>query len=406
MVSKRSSRVTTIAACLFGITVISASSLHAAPAATNLSAPETYVEDAPCDLTDIVVTDAVTPTTTVMLTLSDAALGTLSTATSGTTTSTFNPSTGAWSASGPLAEVNTLLAGVSFVPAPNVFADLVISTLVTDGVATPILGTKMIDGTSVNDAPSASALSAAQAYTEDTTLGLTDIIVTDVDNGQVGATLTLSSASVGTLSTATSGAVTSTFANGEWEAVGPLADVNALLAGVTFTPAANVNISFTIGTSVSDGMAAALTGTKVMTGSAVNDPPSAADDATALVEGTSVEIIIDGNDMDIDDGLALDSVTFVSAPLHGLATITGVTITYRHDGTATRTDSLSYTISDEAGATSNVATVTFTITPPVVEPDDDDDDGGCGCSSGGSSVAASWPLLLGLVQVMRRRRRR
>ena len=107
-------------------------------------------------------------------------------------------------------------------------------------------------GTAVNDAPTATNLSAAEAYTEDTPLNLTDIVVTDVDSANVTATLTLSNAAAGALRPATSGAVTSTYnaGTGVWSASGAIADVNSLLAGVTFTPALNFNTNFTIATSV------------------------------------------------------------------------------------------------------------------------------------------------------------
>ncbi len=78
----------------------------------------------------------------------------------------------------------------------------------------------------------------------------------------------------GALSTATSGAVTSTFVAGVWTASGALADVNTLLAGVTFTPTLNYNASFTIATSVDDGVST-VTGSKAMTGTAVDDAPTA-----------------------------------------------------------------------------------------------------------------------------------
>ena len=58
-------------------------------------------------------------------------------------------------------------------------------------------------------------------------------------------------------------------------ASGAIADVNALLTGVTFNPAADYNANFNIATSVSDGVAAAVMGSKAMTGIAVNDPPEA-----------------------------------------------------------------------------------------------------------------------------------
>ena len=129
-----------------------------------------------------------------------------------------------------------------------------IATSVSDGVAAAITGSKAMTGTPFNDAPTATNLSAAETYIEDTALNLTDIVVSDVDSANVTAMLTLSTAAAGSLSTATSGAVTSTYVagTGVWIATGAIANVNALLAGVTFNPATDFNANFAIGTSVSD----------------------------------------------------------------------------------------------------------------------------------------------------------
>ncbi len=104
-------------------------------------------------------------------------------------------------------------------------------------MAPAITGTKAMTGTAVNDAPTATNLSAPESYTEETVLDLTDIVVTDVDSANVTVTLTLSDLAAGSLSTGTSGLVTSTFAGGVWTASGAIADVNTLLAGVSFNPA-------------------------------------------------------------------------------------------------------------------------------------------------------------------------
>ncbi len=219
------------------------------------------------------VSDVDSANVTVTLTLSDVAAGTLSTATSNLVSSTFVG--GVWTASGAIADVNTLLAGVTFNPTLNYNSNFSIATSVDDGVAAAITGTKVMTGSAVNDAPTATNLSAAESYTEDTALNLTDIVVSDVDSANVTVTLTLSDVAAGTLSTATSNLVTSTFVGGVWTASGAIADVNTLLAGVTFNPTLNYNSNFSIATSVDDGVAAAITGTKVMTGTAVNDAPTA-----------------------------------------------------------------------------------------------------------------------------------
>ena len=262
-----------VAAAVTGSKVMTGTPVNDAPTATNLNAAETYSEDTALNLTDIVVSDVDSPNVTVTLTLSNAAAGSLNTGTSGAVTSTF--AAGVWTANGALADVNTLLAALAFTPTLNFNGNFNIATSVTDTVAPAITGSKAMTGTPVNDAPTATNLNTAETYTEDTALNLTDIVVSDVDSTNVTATLTLSNIAAGSLNTATSGAVTSTFAAGVWTASGALADVNTLLAALTFTPALNFNSNFTIATSVSDGVAAAVTGSKAMTGTPVNDAPTA-----------------------------------------------------------------------------------------------------------------------------------
>lgn len=256
---------------------ISVTAVNDAPIATNLNAAESYTEDTPLNLVDIVVSDVDHTTTTVTLTLSDSAAGALSTGTSGAVTSTYNAGTGVWSANGDINDVNVLLAGVTFTPTLNYDQNFSIATSVSDGVAPVVTGTKNVTATPVNDAPTATNLNAPEAYTEDTPLNLVDIVVTNVDNANTTVTLTLSDIAAGSLSTATSGAVTSTYnaGTGVWQASGAVADVNVLLADVTFNPTLNYNGNFSIATFMSDGIAPAITGVKSVTGIAVNDAPTA-----------------------------------------------------------------------------------------------------------------------------------
>ncbi len=264
-----------LAPVITGIKSMTGTAVNDAPAVNNLSADETYTEDTPLNLTDIVVSDVDSANVTVTVTLSDAAAGSLNTGTSGSVTSSYNAGTGSWSASGAIADVNTLLAGLTFTPALDYNSDFTIATNVDDGAGGTTIGVKAMTGIPINDAPTATNLSAAETYIEDTPLDLTDIVVSDVDSATVTVALTLSDIGAGSLSTGTSGAVTSTYISGTgvWTASGAIADVNTLLAGLTFTPALNYNSNFTIATSVSDGVAPALTGSKNMTGTAVNDAP-------------------------------------------------------------------------------------------------------------------------------------
>jgi Ca2+-binding RTX toxin-like protein len=117
-----------------------------------------------------------------------------------------------------------------------------------------------------NNVPNAFNLSTAEVYTPNTLLDLNNIVIEDPDS-DLTAILTLSNVAAGSLSTGTSGAVTSIFdaTTGVWSASGALADVNALLAGVIFTPTFNFSGNFSIDTSVSDGVAVPLLGSKNFT---------------------------------------------------------------------------------------------------------------------------------------------
>ena len=303
-----------------------------APSATNLSAPETYTEDTALNLTDIVISDVDGGSVTATLILSDALAGSLNTGTSGAVTSTYNAGTGAWTASGAIADVNALLAGLTFTPSLNYNANFSIATSVSDGVAAPVTGTKNMTGTPVNDAPTTTNLSAAETYTENTALNLTDIVVSDVDSANVTATLTLSNTAAGSLNTATSGAVASTYnaGTGVWSASGATADVNALLAALTFTPTVNFNSSFTITTSVNDG-SLSVTGSKAMTGTAVNDAPTATNlnAAQTYTEDTPLALTaIVASDIDSANVTATLTLSNTAAGSLNTATSGAVTSTY------------------------------------------------------------------------------
>ncbi len=280
-------------ASLVATTTVTTVAINDAPTASNLSTPEVYTEDTVLDLSDIVVTDVDDTNTQVTLTLSDAAAGTLSVASSGAVSSSFNPATGVWTASGAVSDVNTLLAGVTFTPASNYDRNISIATSVNDGIAPAITGLKTLSATPINDAPVATNLDAPETFVEDLPLDFADIVIADVDSANVTATLTLSNVNAGQLSTATVGATTSVFdpATGVWSATGTIADVNALLVDVIFTPATNFSADFSLLTSVSDG-AATVTGTKLMRNVAVNDAPMVSNltEAETYTEDTALAL--------------------------------------------------------------------------------------------------------------------
>ncbi|MDA1016599.1 MAG: cadherin domain-containing protein [Planctomycetota bacterium] len=257
--------------------------------------------------------------------------------------------------------------------------------------------------TAVNDASQAMNLSAAESYTEDTALNLIDIVASDVDSASVTATLMLSNVAAGSLNTGTSGVVTSTYnaGTGVWSASGAIADVNMLLAGLTFTPTLNFNSNFTIATSVSDG-SLSVTGSKSMTGTAVNDAPvitsngGGANAAINIAENTAAVTTVTSSDIDrgtpvysISGGadaakFAINSssgvLTFISAPDYETPTDIGADNVYDvtvqvSDGSLTDTQAIAVTItpvndnspvitSDGGGATAsfNVAENSTAVT--------------------------------------------
>ena len=90
-----------------------------------------------------------------------------------------------------------------------------------------------------------------------------------------------------------------------------------------------------------------------------------------------MSIAVLSNDEDSDGELDVDSVSIVSAPATGEAliesdgTLAGTTIEYAHDGSGEVDDEVTftYTVADEDGVLSNVATVTVSITAvPNVAP--------------------------------------
>ena len=171
-------------------------------------------------------------------------------------TSTYIAGTGVWTASGAIADVNTLLAGLTFTPAAELQQQLHHRHQRQRRrrcARHRHQGHDRHRGQRRADRHQPERRARPTPKTR--ALNLTDIVVSDVDSANVTVTLTLSNTAAGSLNTGTSGAVTSTYnaGTGVWTASGAIADVNTLLAGVTFTPALNFNSNFTIATSVSDG---------------------------------------------------------------------------------------------------------------------------------------------------------
>jgi hypothetical protein len=281
--------------------VITTIASDSSPAIAGTVAGQTVDDDSTLTpFSGVTITDSDVPVQmlTVTVTLDDAAKGQLS-----VLGGFVEGPAGTYTFGGSAAAATTAIQGLTFDPTDNRVPEGSTETTqftitADDGIVVPWSdATTTVIATSVNDAPTGTNLSAPESYSEDTPLDLSDIGVGDVDSPNVTVTLTLSDATAGSLSTGTSGAVTSTFVGGVWTASGAIADVNTLLAGVSFNPAPNYSSDFSIDTRVDDGVGPAITGTKIMTAIPVGDTPQVAS-ITTLEDVTSGLIVVDRNPAD------------------------------------------------------------------------------------------------------------
>ena len=140
--------------------------------------------------------------------------------------------------------------------------------------AAPSPAPSALDVTPVNDAPTATNLSSTSAYNEgDASVAITDIVVSDVDTGEIiTATLTLADTATGSLS-ANDGA-SYTPGTGVWTITGTVAQVNTALANLVFNPTVNNDVDTSISVDIDDGDedgSGALTGTIDLDVTPVND---------------------------------------------------------------------------------------------------------------------------------------
>ena len=124
-------------------------------------------------------------------------------------------------------------------------------------------------------------------------------------------------------------------------------------------------------------------------GTAENMAPQAANDnVQGVAQGGAVVIDLLANDSDADGQLVPGSVTIVTGPSAGTLTVdtTDGSATYTHDGQGGTSDSFTYTVADDDGAVSGVATVSIAI-DEAVDP----------CAGGACDV----PVTDGLVMWLR-----
>jgi len=143
----------------------------------------------------------------------------------------------------------------------------------------------------------------------------------------------------------------------------------------TYTPADNFNGSDSFTYTVKDnGGATSNVATVTINVGVVNDALVANDDSDTTPEDTPVSTNVVTNDTDVDGTVVASTVAIVSGPRNGSVVNNGDgTVTYTPNANFYGSDSFTYTVKDNGGATSNVAIVTINVgavnDPPVAQMD-------------------------------------
>ena len=148
--------------------------------------------------------------------------------------------------------------------------------------------------------------------------------------------------------------------------------VDPVTGAITYTHSGDSATSDSLAYTVDDdqGNTSNVGGVSIAITPPDNMAPVAADDAAVFSPGAPVVVDVLANDSDSDGALDPSSVTIVTQPAFGSASVNAATgaITYTSSGSAS--DALSYTVSDDQGEVSNVASVTL-VSNPVPNAADD-----------------------------------
>ncbi len=205
-----------------------------------------------------------------------------------------------------------------------------------DGTADSNVATVGIAVTVVNDPPI--ALNGTATVAEDGSVVIT-LVGTDVE----GAILTYS--------------VVNTPAHGSVGAVGGNT--------VTYTPAANFNGTDSFTFRANDGAVNSTLAVVTITVTPVNDPPTASDSAATTGGGVAVQIVLGASD---PEGDAL-TYAIVAGPTHGtLGPVGGNRVVYTPAAGYSGPDAFTFRASDGDVGSSNVATVSLTVSSPAPAP--------------------------------------
>ncbi|MEI8595204.1 Ig-like domain-containing protein [Photobacterium sp. Hal280] len=140
--------------------------------------------------------------------------------------------------------------------------------------------------------------------------------------------------------------------------------INTGTGTITYTPDANFAGTDTFTYQVQDIYGAVSSPATVsVTMTPVADAPVATADVSSTDEDTLVVLDVLVNDSDVDTGDTLNAATLtvVTQPAHGSATVENGKIHYQPGANYVGTDTLSYTVQDSTGLVSNIAQVTVNV---------------------------------------------
>jgi len=132
--------------------------------------------------------------------------------------------------------------------------------------------------------------------------------------------------------------------------------------GFIYAPSPNYNGPDAFSYRASDGLQQSASATVSITVAAVNDPPVAVNDVATTTRNVAVNIAVLANDIDVDGSIVVSTLAIATAPKNGsVSKKSNGTVTYTPKKSFKGTDAFTYTVKDDGGAQSNVATVTVQV---------------------------------------------
>jgi uncharacterized protein (DUF2141 family) len=140
------------------------------------------------------------------------------------------------------------------------------------------------------------------------------------------------------------------------------ATVDSTTGAINYQPASDYSGADSFQYTVRDNFGALSNAASVSV--TVQPAPVATNDTATVQANSSVMIAVLANDTSSGGTLDPTSIKIVVAPTHGTASVSGGQVTYTPATGYTGLDTFQYTVQDNLGTTSNVATVSANVMPP------------------------------------------